>query len=105
MKKTISIICFILSVILFLCFLIISIDFIVTLMNYPVLETSGDVLGGMITIFTYAGALLITSILGLPFAIVSAKLFTNKIIRICSNIEIVLFSIGIIFSVFQLFIK
>ena len=69
-------------------------------MNYPVLETSGDVLGGMITIFTYAGALLITSILGLPFAIVSAKLFTNKIIRICSNIEIVLFSIGIIFSVF-----
>ena len=105
MRKIISVISFAISTILFTYLLIVFIGFVVTLIQNPVLETSGDIMGAMIIIFVYAGTILITSILGLPFAIVNAKCFANKIIRICSNIEIVLFSIGIIFSVFQLFIK
>ncbi len=105
MKKTFFVISFVISTVLFTYLLIVSIGFVVTLVQYPVLETSGDILGAMITIFTYAGTFLITSVLGLSFAIVSAKAFTNKIIRICSNVEIVFFTIGLIFSLFQLFIK
>ena len=91
MKQIIPIICFILSVILFLCSFIISFVFVVTLIQYPALKTSGDIIGGIIKIFAYSGAWLIVSILGLPFAIISAKYFTNKIIRIFSNVEIVFF--------------
>ena len=105
MKKTISVISFVISTVLFTYLLIVSIGFVVTLIQYPVLETSGDIFDAMITIFAYAGTFLITSVLGLPFAIVSAKALTNKIIRICSYVEIVLFSIGLIFSLFQLLIK
>ena len=101
MRKIISVISFIISTILFTYLLIVFIGFIVTLIQNPVL----DIMDATITILVHAGTILITSVLGLPFAIVSAKCFANKIIRICSNVEIVLFSIGIIFSLFQLFIK
>ena len=105
MRKIISVISFIISTILFTYLLIVFIGFVVTLIQNPVLETSEDVMDATIIILIHAGTILITSVLGLHFAIVSAKCFANKIIRICSNIEIVLFSIGIIFSLFQLFIK
>ena len=101
MKKTISVISFAFSTILFTYLLIVLIGFIVTLIQNPVL----DIMDATITILVHAGTILITSVLGLPFAIISVKSFANKIIRICSNVEIVFFLIGIIFSVFQLFVK
>ena len=101
MKKTISVIFFAFSTILFTYLLIVLIGFIVTLIQNPVL----DIMDATIIILAHAGTILITSVLGLPFAIISVKSFANKIIRICSNVEIVFFSIGIIFSVFQLFVK
>ena len=101
MKKIISVISFAVSTILFIYLLIISIGFVVTLIQNPVL----NIMDATITILVHTGTILIISILGLPFAIISVKSFTNKIIRICSNVEIVFFSIGIVFSVFQLFVK
>lgn len=105
MKKTVSIFSFIVSALLFLYFLVITVGFIVTIINYPLLENSGDILNAMVIIYIYAGTFLIVSILGLIFAVLSARLFDNKIVRTCSNIEIVFFSIGLVFSTFQLFIK
>lgn len=105
MKKKLPFVLFTISTVLLILFLALSVDFIVNCVNYPSIETDGDFLGASIIISTYAFMSLIISVSGLLFAIFSAKHSPNKLIKICSSIENTVFSAGIIFSIFQLFIK
>lgn len=105
MKKTFSIISFVVSTGFFLYFLYILVSFIVAIFNYPMLETNGDLLGVMITILAYSTTFLFASVLGLPFAVLCTRISSDKFLKICSKIEIAFFSIGIIFPLFQIFFK
>ena len=104
MKKKFPYILFTVSTVLLSLFLALTIDFIVNCVNYPGIETNGDLLGASILILTYAFMFLIISTLGIISAVFSTKYSPNRIIKICSSIEILIFSVGIIFSIFQLLI-
>ncbi len=103
MKKKLSIFLFIVSTMFFVMLLLISADFMINSKNFEI-GTSGDVLGAMILISVYAIVFLIVSVLGLGCSIPSAILAQKNAIRICSYAEVVVFSMGIIFSIVQIII-
>ncbi len=103
MKKKLSIFLFIVSTIFFVMLLLISADFMINSKEFET-ETSGDIFGGMILISVYAIVFLIVSVLGLGCSIPSAILAQKNAIRICSYAEVVVFSMGIIFSIVQIII-
>lgn len=103
MKRKIPIFLFVASTLLFVLLLVLSVDFGIACKDFRV-ETSGEILGGIILISVYAAAILIISVLGLCCSIPGAILASQQSIRICLDIEVAAFSIGMIFAVFQLFL-
>lgn len=101
MKKKLSAFLFVVSTVLFVVLSALSLEFVVVCKNFQV-ETSGDFLGAMILIPVFAVTFLTVSALGLGCSIPGAKLASKKAIKICSYIEVAVFSVGTVFSGFQL---
>lgn len=105
MKKTIPVVLFIISSIMFLIFLPVSVQFIFACSNYYPTQINNNDFIESIALLTYAIEFFVISLLGVSFSIFSAKLSTNKIIKLYSYIETVIFSMGVLITLYPMFIR
>lgn len=107
MKKTSSVILFSLSTSLTLLSTLLFVDF-VTSINLAfangTLENNGELFGTLFLTITYSVIFLVVSVIGLIFSIISAKKAFNNIIKTISYVEIVVFSVVLVFSLYRLFL-